>query len=137
MDDRPWLNYYDRNVPRTLAPYPSKPAYAFLEEAAAQWPERPCAIFKGHTVSFREMNALTDRMAAGLAALGVKKGDRVGIFIPNTPQFVIAYYGILKAGGIVVATNPQYTPREIEHQLKDSGIEMMVVMSNFYGRIKD
>jgi long-chain acyl-CoA synthetase len=67
----------------------------------------------------------------------VKKGDRVGIFIPNTPQFVIAYYGILKAGGVVVATNPQYTPREIEHQLKDSGIETMVVMSNFYGRIKE
>ena len=137
MDDRPWLKNYDKNVPPTLAPYPDKPAYAFLEEAAAQWPDRPCTIFKGHVVTFRQMNALSDRMAAGLAAMGVQKGDRVGIFIPNTPQFIIAYYGILKAGGIVVATNPQYTPREIEHQLKDSGIETMVVMSNFYGRIKE
>ena len=137
MEDKPWLKHYDKNVPPTLAPYPDKPAYAFLEEAAAQWPDRPCTIFKGRVVTYREMNALSDRMAAGLAAMGVKKGDRVGIFVPNTPQFVIAYYGILKAGGVVVATNPQYTPREIEHQLKDSGIETMVVMSNFYGRIKE
>jgi long-chain acyl-CoA synthetase len=137
MDDRPWLKHYDKNVPHTLAPYPSGPAYAFLEEAAAQWPDRPCTIFKGHAVTFREMNALADRMAAALAARGVKKGDRVGLFIPNTPQFIIAYFGILKAGGTVVATNPLYSAREIEHQLKDSGIETMVVMSNFYDRIKE
>lgn len=136
MDERPWLQHYDASVPPTLAPYPDQPAYAFLEEAAARWPERPCTIFKGRVLTYREVNALSDHMAAGLAAVGVKKGDRVGIFIPNTPQFVIAYYGILKAGGVVVATNPQYSPREIEHQLRDSGLETMVVMSNYYGRIK-
>ncbi len=137
MDDRPWLKHYDKAVPLSLAPYPNKPAFAFLEEAAAQYPDRPCTILKGHALTYRQVNDLSDRMAAGLAAMGVKKGDRVGIFMPNTPQFVIAYFGILKAGGIVVATNPQYTPREIEHQLKDSGIELMVVMSNFYARIKE
>ena len=137
MEDKPWLEHYDKPVPVSLAPYPNKPAFAFLEEAAAQFPDRPCTVFKGHALTFRQMNDLSDRLAAGLAAMGVKKGDRVGIFMPNTPQFVIAYFGILKAGGIVVATNPLYTAREIEHQLKDSGIELMVVMSNFYARIKE
>jgi long-chain acyl-CoA synthetase len=137
MSDKPWLSHYDKGVPASLAPYPSKPLYSFLEEAAAKFPDRPCTIFQGRVVSYREMNELTDRMAAGLAAIGVRKGDRVGLFMPNIPQFVIAYYGILKAGGVVVATNPQYTPREIIHQLLDSGIERMVVMSKFYKIIKD
>jgi long-chain acyl-CoA synthetase len=137
MEAKPWLNHYDKGVPHSLAPYPSKPFHTYLEESAAKFPDRPCTIFKGRVVTYRQMNDLTDRMAAGLAAVGVKPGDRVGIFIPNTPQFVIAYYGILKAGGVVVATNPLYSPREIVHQLKDSGIELMVVMSNFYQRIKE
>lgn len=137
MSHQPWLAHYDAPVAKTLAPYPNKPIYSILEEAAAKYPDRTCTIFKGREVTYREMNDLTDRMAAALAGMGIKKGDRVGIFIPNTPQFVIAYFGILKAGGIVVATNPLYTPREIEHQLNDSGIETMVVMSNFYHRIKE
>ncbi len=137
MDSKPWLSHYDKGVPPSLAPYPSKTLAAFLEQSAAKYPERPCTIFKGRVITYREMNVLADRMAAGLAAIGVNKGDRVGIFIPNTPQFVIAFYGILKAGGVVVATNPLYSPREIVHQLKDSGIELMIVMSNFYQRIKD
>src|SRR5262245_37431780 len=132
MDSKPWLSHYDNGVPTSLEPYPSKSLFAFLEETAAKYPERPCTIFKGRVITYREMNELSDRMAAGLAAMGVRKGERVGIFIPNTPQFVIAFYGILKAGGAVVATNPLYSPREIVHQLKDSGIERMVVMSNFY-----
>jgi long-chain acyl-CoA synthetase len=68
--------------------------------------------------------------------MGVKKGDRVGIFMPNTPQFVMVYFGILKAGGVVVATNPLYTPPEIEYQVNDSGVEIMFVMTNFYKTIK-
>jgi long-chain acyl-CoA synthetase len=136
MDVKPWLNHYDKGVPHSLAPYPNKPLYAFLEESAAKFPDRPCTIFQGRIITSREMNDLTDRMAAGLAAMGVKQGDRVGLFMPNIPQFVIAYYGLLKAGAAVVATNPLYTPPEITHQLKDSGIELMIVMSRFYHRIK-
>ena len=82
------------------------------------------------------MNAITDRVAAALVDMGVKKGDRVGIFMPNSPQFVMVYYGILKAGGVVVATNPLYTAPEIEHQASDAGIEYMFVMTNFYNTIK-
>lgn len=135
MDDRPWFEYYDEGVPRSID-YPEIPLHQLLQESAAKYPDRPCTIFNGAEISYAEMDALTDRLAAGLVDLGVKKGQPVGILMPNTPQFVLAYFGILKAGGIVVATNPLYTGREIEHQLKDSGLEIVLVMSNFYNLIK-
>lgn len=131
----PWIKNYDEGVPAHID-YPEKPLFHFLEEAAEKYPEKACTIFKGATISYKEMNEITDALAGALADLGVKKGDRVGIFIPNTPQFVMAYYAILKAGGVVVATNPLYTPSEIAHQAKDAGIEVMFVMSNFYWTIK-
>ena len=141
MEDRPWLKQYDPGVPLTIE-YPPVPLYYFLEEAARKHPETPCAIFysngtTGRKFTYREVNEQTDRLAAGLAELGVKKGDRVGIFMPNSPQFVIAYFAVLKVGGVVVATNPLYSPREIEHQANDSGVEIMLVMSNFYKRVKE
>jgi long-chain acyl-CoA synthetase len=136
MIDRPWLAHYDEGVPQTID-YPDVPLFYFLEESARKYPETPCTIFKGAKISYQEMSVITDRLAAGLTSLGITKGDRVGIFIPNTPQFVMAYIAILKIGGIVVATNPLYSPREIVHQANDSGIEVMMVMSNFYKRIKD
>ncbi len=136
MDERPWVKQYDQGV-REHLDYPAIPLFKLLEDAAKKHPNAPCTIFKGAKVSYKEMDDLTDRLAAGLAALGVKKGDRVGIFMPNTPQFVIAYFGVLKAGGVVVATNPLYTAREIEHQVNDAGIQVMLVMSNFYNTIKE
>ena len=135
MDDRPWLKNYDQGVPQHID-YPAIPLFQMLEDAARNYPESPCTIFKGAKISYREMNAITDQLAAGLASLGVKKGDRVGIFMPNTPQFVMAYFAALKVGGIVVAVNPLYSAREIEHQVNDAGIELMLVMSNFYNLIK-
>jgi len=135
MADRPWLKQYDEGVPHTIE-YPEVPLFYFLEQAAKNYPDSPCTIFKGEKITYREMNDLTDRLAAGLAELGVKKGDRVGIFMPNTPQFTVAYFAVLKLGGVVVATNPLYSAREIEHQANDAGIELMLVMSNFYNTIK-
>jgi long-chain acyl-CoA synthetase len=135
MDDKPWLKKYDPGVP-THIDYPEVPVFYFLEENAKKYPDAPCTIFKGAKLSYREMNEVTDRLAAALVEIGVKKGDRIGIFMPNTPQFVMAYFAVLKAGGVVVATNPLYTPREIEHQVNDAGIEIMLVMSNFYNTIK-
>jgi long-chain acyl-CoA synthetase len=136
MDERPWLKQYDEGVPKTIE-YPSIPLFYFLEENAKKHPDSVCTIFKGASISYKEMNETVDRLAAGLAELGVKKGDRVGIFIPNTPQFVMAFFAILKLGGVVVATNPLYSAREIEHQVNDAGIEVMIVMSNFYNLIKE
>lgn len=136
MHNRPWLRCYDPPVPPSLAPYPDHTLDGFLKRSAAQFPDRACTIFKGRTVTYAEMEARSDRLAAALAGLGVKKGDRVGIFMPNTPQFVLAFYAILKAGGVVVAINPLYTAPELEHQLQDAGVEVMLVMSNFYPKVK-
>lgn len=135
MEDRSWFKHYDEGVPHHID-YPQIPLFKLLEDAAAKHPDAICTIFKGARITYREMDQITDRLAAGLAELGIKKGDRVGIFMPNTPQFVIAYFGALKAGAVVVATNPLYSAREIEHQVNDAGIEVMLVMSNFYNIIK-
>jgi long-chain acyl-CoA synthetase len=136
MEARPWLKFYDEGVPKQID-YPQVPLHQFLEDAAAKVPERPCTIFKGAKISYAEMNALTDQLAAGLVALGVTRGTPVGIFMPNIPQFVIAFYAILKAGGVVVAFNPLYKGREIAHQLNDSGLELMFTMSSFYPTLKE
>jgi len=135
MEDRPWFKKYDPGVPRRID-YPPVPLFRFLEDDARNYPDRACTIFRGGRLTYLEMNDLTDRLAAGLVDLGVKKGDPVGIFMPNTPQFVLVFFAILKAGGVVVATNPLYTPREVKYQLEDSGAEIMFVMSNFYRTLK-
>lgn len=135
MDHRPWHDYYDEGIPTSLT-YPAVPIFHFLEESAKKYPDKPCTIFKGAEISYKEMSSITDQLAAALVDLGVKKGDRVGILIPNTPQFVMAYFAVLKAGGVVVATNPQYTEREIKHQANDSGMKLMILMSNYYELVK-
>ncbi len=135
MEEKPWLKFYDKGVPQTID-YPPVPLFQFLEDAARKYPNNPCTIFKGEVITYHEMSELTDRLAAGLAEYGIKKGDRVGIFMPNTPQFVMAYFAVLKIGAVVVATNPLYSARELEHQVNDAGVEVMLVMSNFYNTIK-
>ncbi|GMR11161.1 MAG: long-chain fatty acid--CoA ligase [Anaerolineae bacterium] len=136
MEERVWHKHYDEGVPSEVE-LPEMRLQDFLDNSARDFPDRPCTIFKGAVITYSEMNELTDRLAAGLAARGVKKGDRVAIFMPNSPQFVIAFYAILKAGGVAVATNPLYTHREIKHQMNDSGAQLMLVMSNFYNTVKE
>ncbi len=136
MIDKPWLKNYDPPVPAEVE-VPNVPLHSFLEEQAHKRPERICTVFKGAKRTYAQVNDMADRLAAALVKIGVQKGQPVGIFIPNTPQFVVAFYAILKAGGVVVATNPLYSPREIEHQLNDAGVEVMLVMSNFYRRVKE
>ncbi len=135
MEHRPWHDNYDEGIPPTLS-YPDVPIFHFMEQAAKKYPDKPCTIFKGAEISYREMSKITDELAQALVDLGVKKGDRVGLLILNTPQFVMAYFAVLKAGGIVVATNPQYTGREIVHQANDSGMKLMILMSNYYELVK-
>ncbi len=134
--DKPWLQHYDEGVPHSLD-YPNILAHTFVESSAQDYPENPALVFKGHVINYRELNDLADRMAAGLAAMGVKKGDRVGLLMPNSSQFVIAFYGILKAGAIVVGTNTLYTAREIVHQMSDAGAETCILTSNFYRTFKE
>jgi long-chain acyl-CoA synthetase len=135
MEEHPWYEHYDEGVPRHIE-YPQITVHEMLEESARKYPKSPCTVFKGATINYSEMNDLTDRLAAGLKTMGIKQGDRVGIFMLNVPQFVIAFFSILKAGGIVVAINPLYSQREIEHQVNDAGIETIFVLSNYYNTIK-
>jgi long-chain acyl-CoA synthetase len=134
--DKPWFKLYDQGVPQAID-YPPIPAFGFVEAAARDYPDRPALIFRGNVVDYRTFNELTDRLAAGLAAMGIAKGDKVCLLMPNTPQFVIAFYGILKAGGVVVATNPIYTAGEIAHQVADSECKLAIVTSNFYDKFKE
>lgn len=136
MSNKPWMAHYDKGVPQTID-YPQAPLFHFLEDAARKYPDRACTIFKGAVISYREMEAQTNAMAAALVEMGVKKGDRVGIFMPNLPQFVVVYFGILKAGGVVVAINPTYPVDEIVFPVKDANIEVMFVLSRFYKKVKE
>jgi long-chain acyl-CoA synthetase len=135
MPARVWYRFYDAGVPEHLA-YPEHPVFHFLDEAARRFPDKPCTIFQGTTLSYRQMAQDTDRLAAALVELGVRKGDRVGIFLPNVPQFVQAYFAILKAGGVVVATNPAYTPPEIEVQLNDAGVRVLFASAGAYEKLR-
>lgn len=136
MESRIWHKNYDKGVPTTIE-YPKAPLFHFLEEAARKYPDRACTIFKGAVVSYREINEQSNHMAAALVDMGVKKGDRVGIFMPNLPQFVVAYFGILKAGGVVVAVNPTYPVDEVLTPVNDANIEIMFTLTRFYKTLKD
>src|SRR5688572_4011192 len=95
---RPWLAYYDPGVPATLAPYPDGTLIDFLDRHAKERPNGAALIFKGRHISWREFDALTDSCAAGLASLGVARGDRVALLLPNCPQFAIAQFALWKLG---------------------------------------
>ena len=133
--DKPWTKSYDKGVPESID-VPAYPVQHFLEEAARRVPTNTALVFQGKELTYDELNKASDAIAAGLAANGFKKGDRAVIYMPNLPQFVIIYYGILKAGGIVIATNPLYTERELQHQLKDCGAETVFVLSRYYPLLK-
>ncbi len=133
--DKPWLASYDPGVPNSFD-IPDNSIQEFLEDAANKCPDRTALVFKGRKISYTQLNKLADVVAAGLVANGFKKGDRAVIYMVNCPQFVASYYGILKAGGIVIATNPLYAQRELEHQMADCGAETVFVMSKFYNLLK-
>ncbi len=123
----PWLRSYPPGIDWHTE-FRARPLYRLLDEAAARHGPKPCIDFLDRRWSFTEVKELSDRFARGLIDLGVRPGDRVGLFLPNCPYFVTAYFGILKAGGVVVNFNPLYAEREIEHQILDSGVTIMVTM---------
>ncbi|MCW5852682.1 MAG: long-chain fatty acid--CoA ligase [Anaerolineae bacterium] len=132
--DRRWLKFYDAAVPPHLD-YPRIPLYQLLDDAAAQRPDQVCARFFGRPFTYRQMKEATDRLAAGLRGLGVRPGDRVGVLLPNCPQFITAYYGILKAGAVVLPLNPLYTDYELTHHFSDSGAETVVTIPLFLPKV--
>jgi len=142
-----WFNHYEPNVPHTLT-YPDVPLQHFLEEAARRYPDKPATklvlkyllggrLTVGGSLSYRQLNTHADRFAAALVDMGVKPGDRIAVMLPNSPQFVIAFYGALKAGAVVVNVNPTYTPHELQHQLTDAGAETIVLLNLFYNRLSE
>ena len=133
--NRPWLASYAPNVPHTLQ-YPTVPLFQFLTDAADRYPDKEAISFYGKGLSYRSLEASANRFAHALKRLGVRKGDRVAVMLPNIPQCVIAYYGALKLGAVVVMTNPLYVEREIQAQLADSGAETIVALDFFYPRIE-
>jgi long-chain acyl-CoA synthetase len=143
--DRPWTNLYDPGVPKTLEPYPNITVQNFLQEAAKNSPHSPALISSAHVpvfgrqaaeLTYSELDQLSDALAAGLVDMGLKKGDRVAIVMPNIAAFVISYYGILKAGGVVAATNPTYPPDKMQFQINDCDANIVIAMSLFYNMLK-
>ena len=132
----PWLAHYDAGVPTTLAPYPNRTLVDYLADAARERPNQPALLFKGATITYGQLDRLSDACASALAALGVKRGDRVALLLPNCPQFFIAEFGAWKLGAIVAPLNPTYTEHELEGPLTESGIETIVTLSRFYNRVK-
>lgn len=133
--EKPWLKFYEAGVPATID-YPDTNMSEVLANTTRKHPDHTATIFKGARLTYGELNELVDKFAAGLQQLGVKKGDRVAVHLPNCPQFPISYYAILRAGGIVVPCNPTYVAREMEHQLSDSGAEVIITLSAFYPLVK-
>lgn len=133
--DKPWLKFYEPHVPEQID-YPDTNLSAVLEASAQKHPGQTALIFKGATLTYREFNEAVDRFAAALQGLGVKKGDRVAVHLPNCPQFPIAYYAVLRIGAVVVPCNPLYTAREMKHQLNDSGAEIIITLSAMYPVIR-
>jgi len=135
MEERPWHRYYDPGVPATLD-YPDINLTDLLRRTAANRPDKPALLYFGRSLTFRELDTLSDRLAAALQEMGVAKGDRVSVFLPNCPQTVIAYEAIWKAGGVAVSANPLYTADEFAHQSADAGSRVAFCLTLNYPRVR-
>ncbi len=123
----PWLSLYPAGVD-WYKPFEPRPLSHLLDQAVAQHPNRHCTYFLGKRLTYREIGELVNHTTTGLQKLGVRKGTKVGLFLPNSPTFIIYYYAILKAGGTVVNYNPLYTIEELAFQIRDSQTELMVTL---------
>ncbi len=131
---RPWTQFYDEGVPATLQ-YPDILVHQMLEVSARRHAGRAALLFFGRQITYDALDELVSRFAAGLQRLGVRRGTPVSLHLPNSPQFVIAYYGILKAGGIAVPHNPLYTEREVAHQLADAGVLVAITLDMMFPHV--
>ncbi|MBN1963568.1 MAG: long-chain fatty acid--CoA ligase [Anaerolineae bacterium] len=141
--DKPWLQHYDAGVPHALT-YPDIPLHDLLRQTARAHPAAPACLAstrlplfgrRHNIVTYGELDALTDALAAALVDLGLQKGDRVALVMPNCAQFVLAFYAALKAGGVIAAVNPTYPANRMQHQLEDSGAKFVITLSLFYNTV--
>jgi long-chain acyl-CoA synthetase len=131
---RPWLAHYPKGVPATIEVPLRSVAQAF-DEATERAPDRPAVVFYGRSISYRELRDASDRLACALADLGVKKGDRVALYLLNSPQFIIAYFAALKCGAAVTPISPVYTSHEVRYQLQDSGARAIVCQDILHDKV--
>ncbi len=134
MTEKVWLKKYPKEIPHEVD-IPEIPVHQFLIDAYHEVPDKVAIHFLGRELTYRELYESVVKFANYLQSLGVEKGDRVAIMLPNCPQAVIAYYGTMYAGGIVVQTNPLYTERELQYQMVDSGAKVIVGLDILYPRI--
>jgi len=134
--EKVWLKSYEPQVPHSID-YPPLSLYQLFQQAADQYSGQAAVHFMGRELSYRELKNQVESLAAALDDLGVKKGDRVAIHLPNSTQFPIAYFATLALGAVVVPCNPLYVAREMEFQLKDSGAETIITLTRFYNMIKE
>jgi long-chain acyl-CoA synthetase len=130
-DARVWLSSYPEGVPADIDASQYDSLVGLMEESFSQYADRTAYSFMGQDISYQETDAKSQAFAAYLQSLGLEKGDRVAVMMPNVPQYPVAVAAILRAGLVVVNVNPLYTPRELEHQLKDAGAKAIVIIENF------
>lgn len=131
---RPWLAHYEEGVAENIPLY-ERPLFSFLDDAAAQYPQRTALIFQNMRLSYADLQVQAEKFAAALRLLGVNSGDRVAVMLPNLPQTIIAFWGVLKAGGVVVMTNPLYMETEIIHHMNDSGAKHIIMLDLLWPKI--
>ncbi len=131
MTERIWLTSYPPGVPADIDPSRYASLQALLEESFQKYADRTAYSFMGKDLSYLEADTLSRQFAAYMQGLGLAKGDRVAVMMPNVPQYPVAVAALLRAGLVLVNVNPLYTPRELEHQLKDSGAKAIVILENF------
>ena len=130
-NDMPWFNCWPTGIPKHID-YPKVPLQEILKKTGDAYPEKIAIAYGEQEISYSQLETLSNQFANALIKLKVEKGGRVAIFLPNIPQFIIAYFGALKAGAIVTAVSPLYREREVEYQLADSGAETIVVLDSLY-----
>jgi long-chain acyl-CoA synthetase len=129
--ERPWFRFWPEGVPKHIE-YPLVPLSELLKNTAQKYPNSVATIYFDRGITYKGLDTATDKFAAALSKLGVKKGDKVALFLPNVPQFIVSYYGALRIGAIVTAISPLYKEREVEHQLVDSEAETIVSLDMLF-----
>jgi long-chain acyl-CoA synthetase len=134
-EKRPWLKFYLKEVSPDVK-IPEKSAVETFDEATTKWKDRTALVFYGRKISYRQLRDHVDRFATAMQDLGVKKGDRVALLLLNSPQFIIAYFGAMKAGAILTAISPVYVSPEIKHQIEDSGARIIICQDILYENVE-
>jgi long-chain acyl-CoA synthetase len=135
VEPRPWHKNWPPNVPKTIA-YPEEPLHELLHRSAEKYPDHPAIHFLGKNITYKELQADVDKLATALHNLDVKQGDRIALYLPNIPQYVITYYAASKIGAINTAVSPLNKERELEHQINDSGAETLIFLDTLYPNVK-